>query len=305
MNNFLTRSLVASALSTSVLLGCSTTDSQSNATQLQAPRNQSAKLSIASFVGSEKGFLVTSNLILGPTEAVLVDSQFIRSDAAQVVSMIKKSGRRLKTVFVTHGHPDHYFGIETLKAAFPDARYVASADTVADIQATGAGKLTYWKGIYGDELPAAVPTVNIATANDLVVDGEALQLKQIGPGESEHASVIIIPSLKAAITGDMLYDQVHLWLAEAVGQTDSWKQNLKTLKEDQSVQTLYVGHQKVSRPNNKNLIDLNVKYIDRALNIFGQAATAEQGATNLKAAFPEYSLPIIADLAAGAFVTKK
>ncbi len=103
----------------------------------------------------------------------------------------------------------------------------------------------------------------------------------------------------------MLYDQVHLWLAEAVGQTESWKNNLRTLKANNDVQTLYVGHKKVNRTSGKALIDTNVQYIDRAVSLFGQAKTPEQGAASLKAAFPEYSLPIIADVAAGSFVTKK
>lgn len=283
------------------LASCSTTNASSS-----TESKGGSKLHVETYVGSEKGFLVTSNLILGPTEAVLIDSQFIKSDAKQVVSMIQKSGRRLKTVFVTHGHPDHYFGIETLRAAFPDARYVATAETIADIKATGSGKLGYWKGVYADEMPAAVPQVDQVNANsDLNVDGETLILKQIAPGESEHASVIIAPSLKAAFTGDMLYDQVHLWLAEAVGHTESWKSNLNALKANTGVETLYVGHKKFNRAANKSLINENISYIDRAVKIFGQAQTAEQGATQIKAAFPEYSLPIIADIAAGSFVPKK
>lgn len=293
--SFLLSTLIAAA----TLAGCSTTNSH------LAAQDGSKKLAVETYVGSENGFLVTSHLIMGPTEAVLIDSQFTRSDAKQVVNMIQKSGRRLKTVFITHGHPDHYFGIETLRQAFPDARYVTTSEAIADIQATGQGKLTYWKGVMGNEMPASVPSVDVVNSQDLVVDGEELILKQIAPGESDHANVILVPSLKAAFTGDMVYDRVHLWLAEAVGRTDSWKANLQGLKNNESVQNLYVGHQKTNRVNSKNLIDENVNYIDRAVSIFGKAPTAEKGAADVKAAFPEYSLPIIADIAAGSFIPKK
>lgn len=293
-------SIIASTLLASTI-ACSTAGSTSHVTNEKV----AAKLTVDTYVASEKGFLVTSNLILGSTEAVLIDGQFTRSDAQQVVEMIKKSGRRLKTVFITHGHPDHYFGIETLRKAFPDAHYVATAETIQDIKATGAGKIAYWKTIYGEEMPETVPEVSVVSSSDLNVDGEQLLLKQIGPGESEHASLILAPSIKAAFTGDMLYDQVHLWLAEAVGQTESWKSNLDALKKDPSVETLYVGHKKANRVAGKSLIDTNINYINRAVSIFGKAATAEQGAANVKQAFPEYSLPIIADIAAGAFVPKK
>ena len=99
------------------------------------------------YVGSEPGFLVTSNLILGEHEAVLVDAQFTRTHANHVVDMIKQNGRELKTVFVTHGHPDHYFGIDTLRKALPNAHYVATPDTIADLKATGAGKIAYGSSI--------------------------------------------------------------------------------------------------------------------------------------------------------------
>lgn len=299
MKTILTSILTSALLASTV--ACSTVGNTSQVASDQGP----AKLTVDTYVASEKGFLVTSNLILGSTEAVLIDGQFTRSDALQVVEMIKKSGRRLKTVFVTHGHPDHYFGIETLRKAFPDAHYVAAAETIQDIKATGAGKIAYWKTIYGDEMPASVPEVDVVESSDLNIDGEQLLLKQIAPGESEHASVVLAPSIKAAFTGDMLYDQVHLWLAEAVGHTESWKSNLNALKNDQTVETLYVGHKKTNRVASKSLIDTNINYINRAVSIFAKASTAEQGAANIKQAFPEYSLPIIADIAAGAFIPKK
>jgi glyoxylase-like metal-dependent hydrolase (beta-lactamase superfamily II) len=290
----------AMALVVSIGLGCST-DGQSSAVKNESKDG----LRVERYLSSEAGFLVTSNLIQGKKDAILVDAQFTRSDARNVVEMIKKSGKNLKTVFVTHGHPDHYFGAEILMKEFPLARFVASSDTVEDIKATGQAKLTYWKGIYKDNLTDVVPQFEVLKDSDLTLDGEKFELRTLLAGESEHATVLVVPSLKAAFVGDLAYDEVHLWLAEAANSTDSWKKNLANIEQDTKIETIYVGHQKVSRNNDKQVLRKNVDYINQALNIFGKAASPEAGAKNLKSLYPTYSLPVIADIAAGALVTAK
>ena len=49
----------------------------------------------------------TSTLVSGPSEALLIDAQHIRSDVAALGDVIERRGRRLSTIYVTHGHADH------------------------------------------------------------------------------------------------------------------------------------------------------------------------------------------------------
>lgn len=68
------------------------------------------KISIDVFVGAENAFHVTSTIVSGEHDAVLIDAQFTRSDAQGLAEKIKATGKNLTTVYVTHGHPDHYWG---------------------------------------------------------------------------------------------------------------------------------------------------------------------------------------------------
>src|SRR3954470_6666263 len=73
------------------------------------------KLTVQTLTASPQGFFVNSTLIAGEKDAVLIDGQFTPADAHRVVAAILDSGKRLTIVYVTHAHPDHYFGLGVIK----------------------------------------------------------------------------------------------------------------------------------------------------------------------------------------------
>jgi glyoxylase-like metal-dependent hydrolase (beta-lactamase superfamily II) len=72
-------------------------------------------------------FPVSSVLVSGAKDAILVDAQFGKSQAEHLVQKIRASGKHLTTIYISHGDPDYYFGLDTLTAAFPDAKVLAPA----------------------------------------------------------------------------------------------------------------------------------------------------------------------------------
>ena len=85
-----------------------------------SPVRAETKLTTEVFTASPQGFLVNSALVSGEKEAVLIDGQLTLSDAHRLVGMILDSKKTLTTVYVTHWHPDHYFGLVVVKQAFPE-----------------------------------------------------------------------------------------------------------------------------------------------------------------------------------------
>ena len=57
---------------------------------------------------------LTSTLIFGERDAVLVDVPFTREQVARVGDWVGQSGRRLTHIYATHGHGDHWFGTDLL-----------------------------------------------------------------------------------------------------------------------------------------------------------------------------------------------
>src|SRR5688572_17109520 len=111
-----------------------------------------SKLKLQVFTGTPEGFLVTSTLVTGEKEALLIDAAFTLADGKKLAELVRTSGKALGTIYVTHGHPDHYFGAVALKEAFPNVKLVALPSTVADIKKSWAEKVKQWKPLYKDAI---------------------------------------------------------------------------------------------------------------------------------------------------------
>src|SRR3984885_12150558 len=72
----------------------------------------------------------TSTLIFGARDAVLVDCLMTIREATALADWVDLHDRRLTTIYITHGHGDHYSGLSVVLERFPDARAVATAGTV-------------------------------------------------------------------------------------------------------------------------------------------------------------------------------
>ena len=86
--------------------------------------NAETKLTTTVVTASPTGFLVNSTIVAGEKDAVLIDAQFSLADAHRLVATLLESKKNLTTIYITHFHPDHYFGLTVVKQAFPKAKVV-------------------------------------------------------------------------------------------------------------------------------------------------------------------------------------
>jgi glyoxylase-like metal-dependent hydrolase (beta-lactamase superfamily II) len=74
---------------------------------------------------------ITSTLIFGEYDAVLVDAMTTVAEAEALADWIALHNRNLETIYITHAHFDHFYGLSILLDRFPDARAIATPKTVA------------------------------------------------------------------------------------------------------------------------------------------------------------------------------
>ena len=67
--------------------------------------------------------------------AVLVDAFLTVEQAAALVEWVAASGKNLTTIYVTHGHGGHFFGIGAVLSRFPNARAMATPDVLVTVVA--------------------------------------------------------------------------------------------------------------------------------------------------------------------------
>lgn len=182
--------------------------------------------------GHEAMFPVSSVLVTGQHDAILVDAQFGKSQAEKLVEKIRNSGKKLTYIYISHGDPDYYFGLETMKAAYPDAKIVATPQTVAHIQETMAGKLAFWGPKMGADAPKSTIVPTVLAGDSLTLEGQQLKVMGLESRQPER-TFVWIPSLKAVIGGVVLFNNQHVWMADtqtAQSHTD-WLDTLQRIEK--------------------------------------------------------------------------
>lgn len=237
--------------------------------------------------GEQGFFAVSSVLVTGQKEAVLIDTQFARSDAEKLVDKVRASGRTLTAIYISHGDPDYYFGLDVLHAAFPDAKVLASAPTIEHIKATAKPKLAYWGPILKDDAPkdVVVPDLLAGTAIDL----EGRKLEIIGlDGPTPERSFVWIPSLQAVVGGIPVVGGQHVWMADT--QTpQSHRQWLATLDRIEKLQPRIVvpGHFGAGAPQTLASVRFTRDYIKAYDAAAAKAKNSGELIAAMKARYPK------------------
>ena len=264
------------------------------------PAARPAKLELHVITASPEGFLVNSTLITGARDAVLIDAAFTRGDARRIVAAVRASGKNLTTVYVTHDHPDHYFGLEVIKQAFPSARFVALPGAVAEIERTWQPKVAQWKPLYGDSITSAPVLPTALAGNTITLEDEKLEI--IGPVQGDDAvnSFVWVPSLKAVVAGDIVYSGVYVWTAE----TDAaarWRW-VATLDRIAALHPTVVvpGHQQQTLGTTPASVAFTKEYLATFDQALANATTPEDLQTKMKARYPSLALDIILKIGAEA-----
>ncbi len=77
---------------------------------------------------------ITSTLIFGEYDAVLVDAMTTVAEAEALTDWVALHNRNLETIYITHAHFDHFYGLSILLDRFPGARAIATPKTVNAMQ---------------------------------------------------------------------------------------------------------------------------------------------------------------------------
>ena len=227
----------------------------------------------------------SSTLIHGQRDAVLVDALLTMDEGQALGDWVAASGKNLTTIYITHGHGDHFFGAGPVLDRFPEARMVATGRVVDRMREQVSGQWLdgFWRSRFPGQIAESPPVAEPLAGNTIDLEGEQLVAVDLGHTDTDGTTALNVPSLDLVVAGDAVYNDVHLYLAEAAnGGIQRWLAALDTI-DSLEPSTVIAGH----KPQGAEDYPDNVAQTRRYLQDFDGAAQRAESAQDLYEAMIE------------------
>ncbi len=230
--------------------------------EIRLTASGTGSLSTKVFFSDEAGFEVASVIVMGKTDAILIDAQWTLSNAHRVIAEILETGKSLTTIYLTHAHPDHYFGVGTIAEAFPKARVVAIPSEADIINKQFFGKIEIWENVIGaHNVCRETVQVESLTEEYLELEGHRLEIISKVIGDMRYNTMVWIPSIKTLYASDVLFNQAHPFTCELTpGEREQWIRELDKI-EKMGAEVIIPGHQKPGMQFDKSSLDFTRGYL--------------------------------------------
>jgi len=222
---------------------------------------------------------ITSTLIMGRRDAVLIDPPLTATQAADVGDWIAASGRRLRQIYITHGHGDHWFGAIPLLQRFPGVTVQTTAGTAKIMAAQNDPEFRaeFWDRVFPGQLPAGELDVSIVDEQGFELEGVALVPVEVGHTDTDATTMLHVPDMGLLVAGDVVYNGVHLYLTESDGIAgiDEWLAALDTAEALRPA-TVIAGHKDPRAFDNPSQIQATRRYLTDARRLLESSESADE-----------------------------
>src|SRR6266581_1588042 len=202
---------------------------------------------------------ISATLITGERDAVLIDAVMTSGQAAELADWVAATGKNLTTVYVTHGHGDHWLGLGMILERFPDAKAVAIPSVARNIASQIGSDFieTFWKPRFPGQIPENLIGVEELEGDRFALEGEELVVVDLGHTDTDDTTALHVPSI-----------------------------GLDTI-EELSPRAVVAGHKRPERPDDPKILEETRQYIRDFDALAARTATPLELYTEMTARHPD------------------
>ena len=235
----------------------------------------------------------TATLIYGKTDAVLVDTFLTVDQSKLLVEWVAATGKDLKYVYITHGHGDHFFGLQMLLDRFPNAKAISTKAVVNDTAEMLTPEMmdNYWNKLFPGQIPNKIARPQAMEGNFFELEGHKIQVIETGFTDTHNSTSIYVPSIGLLVAGDVVYNGIHPFLAETTKQTrQEWIASLEKL-ESLHPKAAVAGHKNPDNDDSGDNIAATKKYLEDFERLNNETSSANELFTKMFALYSERANP--------------
>ncbi|MEV6928164.1 MBL fold metallo-hydrolase [Dactylosporangium sp. NPDC051485] len=220
---------------------------------------------------------MSCTLISGPTEGILIDAMLTFTHANAIAEWAKQFGKKITGIYITHGHSDHWLGLSPLLEHFPEAKGYAAPEVArrAAWEAEMNKTTGYWTKRFPGELPEPAVVPEAYASDEILVDGQVVNIMHVGQGDVEGSTIFHVPSADAVVGGDVVYNNVHMMQFEADdAKREAWIASIDAVAA-LNPKIVVAGHKSVDAPDLPKHLAASQQYLRDFTTVANRGGTVE------------------------------
>jgi glyoxylase-like metal-dependent hydrolase (beta-lactamase superfamily II) len=205
---------------------------------------------------------MTSTLIFGEYDAVLVDAMTTVAEAEALANWVALHNRNLETIYITHAHFDHFFGLSVLLDRFPMARAIATPKTLNAMQISFTPTVERLaRRLFPGQLATKFVAPEAYEQDTFTLEGHELRIIEQGHTDSPDTTSLHVPSIGLIVAGDVVYNQCRMYVGDTTPESrKNWIAALDRLAA-LDPEIVVAGHKKPGAPDSPSAIQDTKRYL--------------------------------------------
>ncbi len=205
---------------------------------------------------------ITSTLIFGEYDAVLVDAMGTVAEGEALADWVALHNRNLQTMYITHAHFDHFYGLSILLDRFPRARAIATPKTLEVMQSSFVPPLSqFTRQLFPGQVPTKLFPPVPYEHDTFTLEGHELRIIEQGLTDCPDSTSLHVPPIGLIVAGDVVYNECRMYIGDTTPESrQNWIAALDHLAALDPAMVV-AGHKKTGAPDSPSTIQDTKRYL--------------------------------------------